>query len=166
MVRPCYRASRSKKPPEEEEDMKPSRAIRKIFHGWFKRSGDQDYEDWPQWHGFRAGYRAGLRAARIATRPTRRDRLNLQRTTSTSFGSISANDLGLLSVLSRFKRQIEESEMRQTRHSGWRLTAARREAQHRNWKIYLLRGWLALSKLYNFRIVARAIDVELDKLGA
>jgi len=35
-----------------------------LFHKWFKRSGDQDYEDWPQWHGFRAGYRAGLRAAR------------------------------------------------------------------------------------------------------
>jgi len=52
------------------------------------------------------------------------------------------------------------------RKTNWRMTAARREAQHRNWKIYLLRGWKALSRLYNFRIVVRAIDVELDKLGA
>src|SRR5438874_536265 len=53
--------------------------------------------------------------------------------------------------------------MRQTRGHGWRMTAARREAQHRNWKIYLLRGGLALSKLYNFRIVVRAIDVPNNK---
>lgn len=38
--------------------------IGKLFDAWFKRAGDEDYEDWPQWHGFHAGYCAGLRAAK------------------------------------------------------------------------------------------------------
>ena len=49
---------------------------------------------------------------------------------------------------------------------NWRMTAKRREAQHRNWKIYLLRGWKALAKIYGLRTVSRAIDYELEKLGA
>lgn len=47
----------------------------------------------------------------------------------------------------------------------WRHTAARRAAQKNNWKIYILRGWLALSKIYNFRRLEHAIHEEIASHG-
>lgn len=55
----------------------------------------------------------------------------------------------------------------QTRENGrWRLTGARRLAQNRNWKIYLLRGWYALAKMYGLVHIQKAVHYELAELDA
>lgn len=55
----------------------------------------------------------------------------------------------------------------QTRANGrWRLTGPRRRAQGRNWKIYLLRGWYALAKIYDPTHIQRAVHYELADLDA
>lgn len=54
-----------------------------------------------------------------------------------------------------------------TRANGkWRFTAARRQATSRNWKIYLLRGWYALAKLYELEHIKKAVHYELAELEA
>lgn len=54
-----------------------------------------------------------------------------------------------------------------TRENGrWRFTAPRRHATARNWKIYLLRGWFALAKLYELNHIMRAVHYELAELEA
>jgi len=45
------------------------------------------------------------------------------------------------------------------------MTAARREATTRNWKLYLLRGWYVLAQIYDLKYVRRACAVEIERLG-
>lgn len=47
----------------------------------------------------------------------------------------------------------------------WIMTRARRKALENNWKIYILRGWVALCKIYGFYAIRHVIEQQIAELG-